>query len=232
MKRVFFLFFIVIIVGNFLCAQDREVLGDRAQQILKEITVEQFEDPGFWYGAIPGDMGVIMLNTREGKPVELQEGSDTRLEEDSKYNLPPGKHVLGVKVQFYKRAVTSFAIYPVRPIPIEGITKRISVWIAGRNFRHTLNIIVEDYFGVRHELTLGQLTFRGWQKLSVTIPGTIVQDEHHFTSRSGLKIVGFSIDCDLMESYGTFYMYFDDISAETDLFAEEYKDRDDIPDNW
>jgi hypothetical protein len=205
--------------------------GDRAQQILKEITVEQFEDPGFWYGAIPGDMGVIVLSTREGKPMELA-GADERVEEDEKYNLPAGKYVLGVKVKFYKRAVTSFAVYPVRPIPIEGISKRISVWVIGRNFRHKLKVIVEDFFGQKHELTMGKLTFKGWQKLSVTVPGHIVQHEHHFTSRTGLKIIGFKVDCNLMEAYGTFYMYFDDISAETDLFAEEYKDVDDIPDNW
>ena len=72
MKKVLFLFTIMILSSLFLFAQNRDDLGDRAQQILKEITVEQFEDPGFWYGAIPGDMGIIVLNTREGKPLELE----------------------------------------------------------------------------------------------------------------------------------------------------------------
>lgn len=231
MNKRLFLFIIVVITGLSLMQTSGDT-GDRAQQILKEITVEQFEDPGFWYGAIPGDVGVIVLSTREGKPRELAEGEDERVQQDDKYNLPAGKYVLGVKVKFYKRSVTSFSIHPVRPIPIEGISKRISVWVVGRNFRHKLKIIVEDFFGQKHELTMGELTFRGWQKLSVTIPGHIVQHEHHFTSRAGLKVTGFKVDCNLMETYGTFYMYFDDISAETDLFAEEYKDVDDIPDNW
>ncbi|MBN2533658.1 MAG: flagellar filament protein FlaA [Spirochaetales bacterium] len=231
MNKGLFLLVITIMMGlSFMQISGQS--GDRAQQILKEITVEQFEDPGFWYGSIPGDVGVIVLSTREGKPKELAEGEDARIEQDDKYNLPPGKYVLGVKVKFFKRSISTFSIHPVRPIPIEGISKRLSVWVIGRNFRHKLKIIVEDFFGQKHELTMGELTFRGWQKLSVTIPGHIVQHEHHYTSTAGLKVVGFKVDCNLVESYGTFYMYLDDLSAETDLFAEEYKDIDDIPDNW
>lgn len=229
MKRGLILFIIIIIMSLSLIQTSGQT-GDRAQQILKEITVDQFEDPGFWYGAIPGDVGVIVLSTREGKPKDLE--GDKRVQEDDKYSLPPGKNVLGVKVKFYKRAITNFAIYPLRPIPIEGISKRISVWVVGRNFRHTLKIIIEDFLGQKHELTMGELTFRGWKKLSVTIPGHILQHEQHFTSMSGIKVLGFKVYCNLAETYGTFYMYFDDLSAETDLFAEEYKDVDDIPDNW
>jgi hypothetical protein len=224
---------IVLFVANSVYAENGGNLGDRAQQILKEITVEQFEDPGLWYGSIPGDVGLITLSLREGKPKALEDiENNERLESDAKYNLPPGRFVLGVKVNFYRRSLSSFAIYPVRPIPIEGITKRISVWVIGRNFKHKLKIIVEDFFGIRHELTLGDLTFKGWQKMTVTIPGSIMQEEYHYTSKAGIKVVGFKVDCDLMESYGTFYIYFDDLSAETDLFAEEYRDEDDVPDNW
>jgi hypothetical protein len=231
MKRTAVLF-IVILLMSLSLIQTSSQTGDRAQQILKEITVDQFEDPGFWYGSIPGDVGVISLSTREGKPKELTEGEDKRILEDDKYSLPPGKNVLGIKVKFYKRSITNFAVYPRRPIPIEGISKRLSVWVVGRNFRHVLKIIVEDYFGQKHELTMGELTFKGWQKLSVTVPGHIIQHEHHFSTRAGLKVIGFKVYCNLMEAYGTFYMYLDDLSAETDLFAEEYKDVDDIPDNW
>jgi hypothetical protein len=237
MNKVRSIVIIIIAIVLFICqglySQSTLSLGDRAQQILKEITVEQFEDPGLWYGSIPGDVGIITLSLREGKPKELKETeSNERLESDARYNLPPGKFVLGVKVHFYRRSISSFAIYPVRPIPIEGITKRISVWVIGRNFKHTLKVIIEDFFGIRHELTLGALTFKGWQKLTVTVPGTIMQEEYHYTSKAGIKVVGFKVDCDLMESYGTFYIYFDDLSAGTDLFAEEYRDEDDVPDNW
>ncbi|MBN1698381.1 MAG: flagellar filament protein FlaA [Spirochaetales bacterium] len=224
---------VILFLGRGIYCQDKEILGDRAQQILKEITVEQFEDPGLWYGAIPSDVGIITLSLREGKPKNLLETENNeRLISDAQYGLPAGRYVLGAKIHFYKRSISSFSIYPVRPIPIEGITKRISVWVIGRNFRHKLKVIIEDFFGIRHELTMGDLTFKGWQKMTVTVPGSIMQEEYHYTNKAGIKIVGFKVDCDLLESYGTFYIYFDDLSAETDLFAEEYRDEDDVPDNW
>ena len=40
------------------------------------------------------------------------------------------------------------------------------------------------------------------------------------------------IDADILESYGTYYVYFDDLRAVTDLFAEESRDEDDMVDNW
>jgi hypothetical protein len=36
----------------------------------------------------------------------------------------------------------------------------------------------------------------------------------------------------MMESYGSYYVYFDDLRATTDLFAESYRDKDDMPDGW
>ncbi|MDR2049403.1 MAG: flagellar filament outer layer protein FlaA, partial [Treponema sp.] len=42
----------------------------------------------------------------------------------------------------------------------------------------------------------------------------------------------FRIDCDPMEAYGSYYIYFDDLRAVTDLFAEDIKDADDPSDMW
>jgi hypothetical protein len=35
-----------------------------------------------------------------------------------------------------------------------------------------------------------------------------------------------------MEAYGSYYIYFDDLRAVTDLFAEDIKDADDPSDMW
>jgi len=66
----------------------------------------------------------------------------------------------------------------------------------------------------------------------VAIPPRIVQDEYHFTQQRGIMLLGFKLEFDMMESYGTYYVYFDDMRATTDLFAEAYRDRDDMPDGW
>jgi hypothetical protein len=48
----------------------------------------------------------------------------------------------------------------------------------------------------------------------------------------GLKVLGFKIECDPMEAYGSYYVYFDDLRAVTDLFAEDNRDVDDMVDSW
>jgi hypothetical protein len=48
----------------------------------------------------------------------------------------------------------------------------------------------------------------------------------------GLKVIGFKIETDLLESFGSYYIYFDDMRAVTDLFAEDARDEDDMVDGW
>jgi hypothetical protein len=86
---------------------------------------------------------------------------------------------------------------------------------------------------------MGKLNFLGWKKLSVSIPPQnpdgrtgIVQRNFHYTNRMGIKVVGFRIECDPIESFGTYYVYFDDLRAVTDLFAEDLRDPDDMSDSW
>jgi hypothetical protein len=35
-----------------------------------------------------------------------------------------------------------------------------------------------------------------------------------------------------MEAFGSYYIYFDDLRAVTDLFAENNRDADDMTDGW
>ena len=79
---------------------------------------------------------------------------------------------------------------------------------------------------------MGKLNFMGWKQLTAAVPPRIVQDEYHFANLRGIKLLGFKIEFDMMESYGTYYVYFDDLRAVTDLFAESYRDKDDMPDGW
>ncbi len=205
-----------------------EIGVDTAQQKLKEVSVTRFEDAGFWFTRISRDFGLATVRRFEGAPMDKepipgeQEAGIT--EEDI--------YVLGVKVQYYKRAMESIEIYPIRPIAIEGICKTISVWVVGRNNNNVLRLIVSDFSGKRIELTMGKLNFTGWKKMTVAIPPTVVQRNYHYNNRMGIKVEGFIIDCDPMEAIGTYYVYFDDMRAVTDLFAEENRDTDDMQDIW
>jgi hypothetical protein len=48
----------------------------------------------------------------------------------------------------------------------------------------------------------------------------------------GIRVTGFRINCDPMEAQGSYYIYFDDLRAVTDLFAENDRDPDDMNDAW
>lgn len=199
-----------------------------AQQKLKEISVSKMEDAGFWYGVFPADNGFIEVRSFPGGPEDKEV-----IEDEETYGLAEADvNVVGSKVSFYRRGVIDFTIKPIRPLPIEGITKTVSIWVAGRNNNHRLELLVSDHFGNDAVIPMGKLNFSGWKKLTVTIPPHIKQRDYHYSDRMGLSIDGFNVRCDIDETYGRYYIYFDDIRAVTDLFAEESRDTDDMMDAW
>jgi len=212
---------------------------ETAQQKLKEVSIDQFEAAGFWGSTISSDEGVVTSRLFEGRPA----GSAAEPVADPRYvGQDPkvvNKYVLGVRTEFYARGYNEIFITAKRPIAIEGITKTLTVWVAGRNYNHILWVELKDFFGNDFELPMGKLNFQGWKKLSVAIPPQnpdgrtgIVQRNFHYTNHMGLKVVGFRIECDPMESFGSYYIYLDDLRAVTDLFAEDSRDPDDMPDSW
>jgi hypothetical protein len=213
---------------------------DSAQQNLEEVSVDKFEQEGYWRASISSDSGFISSR------LFLSDGPDGKAEEpilaeEANLNPPPeDKYVLGARVDFLRRGHASFTLTPVHPIPIRGITKTISVWAVGRNYNHKLSIIIRDYFGRTFELAMGTLNFQGWKKLTVAIPpqaedgrNGIVQQNYHYNNDIGISVVGFRVDCDPAETYGTYYLYLDDLRAVTDLFFEtDGRDKDDMADSW
>ena len=210
---------------------DPAVIGaDSAKQALKEVSVDLFEREGSWFASISPDYGVISARLFDGSPAGKQPLEENADVEDTK--------ALGVKTEFFRRGVNSFYIKAARPIPIEGITKTVSVWVAGRNQPHDMYLLVQDYFGNNFELYMGNLAFSGWKKMTVAVPPSpdgergIVQHSAYFGDRPGLRVVGFRVDCDPMKARGTYYVYFDDLRAVTDLYDMENRNEDDMVDNW
>ncbi len=208
---------------------DASKLGkDQAQQQLVEVSVTKLEDSAFWTGAMAIDDGIVTLRSLPGSPASKKPAEGDVLNKINEQDT----RVLGVRVDFYHRGVIDFSVHPTAPLPVAGISKTISVWVAGRNFNHTLKVLIEDYFGRPMELTLGKLTFMGWKKLTVAVPPSITQTDYHFAYKDGIKITGFKIECDPLEAMGTYYMYIDDIRVVTDLFGEARRDADDMTDGW
>jgi hypothetical protein len=239
MKKVLIIA-IFLLIGSFIYAQteiggpDPQRLGiESAQQMLKEISVDKFEHDGFWRSTMSSDEGYAASRLFSGSPA----GKEPILEEAG-LNIQD-QYVFGTRVDFLHRGYNSFRIYPTRPIPIEGITKTVSVWVAGRNYNHDLTLLIQDFFGRYYEFYMGKLNFMGWKKMTAVIPpqaddgfSGVVQRNYHYNSNMGIKIVGFRIDCDPLETYGSYYIYLDDLRATTDLFSEYHRDPDDMVDGW
>jgi len=237
MKRYSIVALSLLCTGILFAQQGTNVSSsmDTAQQNLKEISLDKFEHDGYWHGAISPDAGFISARLFEGFPAGQEE---RRIPDEEGLNIQD-KHVLGVKVDFLRRGHANFYLYPRRPIPVEGITKTISVWAVGRNYNHTLKVLIQDFYGRQFELTMGKLNFQGWKQLTVAVPSQplvgktgIVQQDYHYTNQMGIKIIGFKVECDPAEAMGTYYLYLDDLRAVTDLFVENSRDPDDMDDAW
>ena len=206
---------------------------ESGQQQLKEVSVDKFEQDGFWYATMSTDEGYITSRLFSGGP-----SGKEQIPDENDLDIPDN-YVLGARVDYLRRGYNSFTLRPIRPIPIEGVTKTVSVWVVGRNFEHDLKLLIQDFYGRNYEIYMGKLNFQGWKKMTVAIPpqspdgvNGVIQRSYHYNNQMGIRITGFRIECDPMEAYGNYYIYFDDLRAITDLFAENDRDEDDMMDGW
>ena len=200
---------------------------DTAQISLKEVSVNKFEDAAFWTVRISLDDGIATSRLFAGGPNE--ENGKQPLADDQE----PDGNVLGVRVDYFRRGNTLISVAPVRPLVVPGITKTVSVWVAGRNYNHVLNVRVRDFIGREFSIPMGTLNFSGWKKLTIAVPPSVEQVHPHYPERQGIQIVGFTIDPALTETYGSYYVYFDDLRVWTDLFSQDAgTNPNDLPDNW
>lgn len=180
---------------------------------LQEVQVSTMNDPSAWVGQMRRNDGLITVRSFEGGAADKEPLNGEESESDEQ------NRILGTRIQFLRRSLSQFTIKAVNPIPIQGVTKTISVWVAGRNTQHTLSIVIRDYEGRRHELVLGQLDFSGWKQLSVSIPENVVQNDPNYGHIAGITFEEFIVHADLLESRGTFFLWLDDVRALVDMFA-------------
>jgi len=193
-------------------------------QLLADIPIAHFEDADAWVSSMPIDQGIIFSMRRKGRPLEVPAIDPN---DGTKSDF-----VLGVKVAFNQRGYAHFRVRPPRPIKVPGITKAVTVWVCGRSFKHRMYLHVHDFKGAEMILDMGLIDFVGWKKLSIAIPVTVEQDNYHNTEWRGISFAGFSIRCDPADTYGIYYIYYDELRAITDVYNEEYRDEDDMQDGW
>jgi hypothetical protein len=219
---------------SFSQSSDPDSVSSANSQIV-EIRLSGFEDASFWKVAMPIDQGVISKMSKKGYPRDLSGDDSIIAKRDKKYDIPRNyarDKVLGIKVEYITRGYNWFTLKPVKPIMVEGVCQSLSVWVAGRNYKHWLRAIIQNFYGEDMLVYVDRLNFIGWKELMVSIPETVVQRDFHFVDKIGIKFNGFVVECDPMETFGVYYIYFDEMRAMTDVFNEKTRDIDDMHDDW
>ncbi|MFP4643493.1 MAG: flagellar filament outer layer protein FlaA, partial [Spirochaetales bacterium] len=188
---------------------DPEGLGqDVAQQRLQEISVTKFEESSLFNVSMSSDYGLTEFRRFEGSPDDKE---PIEAEENVGFGDMGDSYVLGARADFYRRGASRITIEPTRPIAVPGLVKTMSVWVVGRNANHELYLLVEDIRGDLKEIRVGEMNFSGWRKMTVAIPPDIEQQDPRVSDRTGLRFRGLMIRPDMMQTYGNYYVYFDDL---------------------
>ncbi len=205
------------------------VPADTGRQLLREMLVTSFEDPTLWRISISEDEGTTKVRRISGGPA-LEKKQN--LGQEEKNIFPGDEYVLGVKAEFYRRSETVIDMELQKAMFIPGIAKKLSLWVLGRDKRHTLSARVLDMNGNILTLPIGQLNFSGWKKLEVVIPESFAQEDLRRGNFYGMYLLGLRIDTYFQDTVGSYYVYFDDLRVIRDAMIDANKSEDDISDGW
>ena len=64
------------------------------------------------------------------------------------------------------------------------------------------------------------------------MPANVKQEDFRGQVEHGISFTGIFIKVDPRDSYGKYYIYFDNLVAKTDMYLETYREEDDPIDNW
>ncbi len=188
-----------------------------ADEELTTVLVDNFEVPQGWKPSIPLDFGTSKAMYKDGSPQEIA-GDNNR-------------SVLGVKTIFFRRNYGWMSIDKPYPLSLKNVVRGFSVWIAGRNTRHTFFIKVRDLVNNRMRLPGGEMRFQGWKKINVPVSGAVVQSRPS-SNTYGLDFLGFHISfvADDIITTEPYLVYFDYLTASMNLAPSQATD--DMSDDW
>lgn len=197
-------------------------------KIVQTFVLDSFEKPGDWLAAFSpffakkydkGKKMYMLDNTKcaakvfDGKPWGIKSKEE--------------KKVLAVKASFDRKSYNWVEVYPKIPLSIRGRCESIDVWVWGGNFRYRLEVHLKDYLGFKHVVNVGWLNYIGWRNLRIKVPLHIPQSENYIPKLKVLKFIKFVMWADPGERAEGFYVYFDRMQIQTDIYIERF-DGDDL----
>lgn len=208
----------------------------QSQSPLVQIDLEDFEEAEDWYAKSTTPLG-------ETKTLKLVQRGEIRATDDENMRPPEGEalsvevdpnnpnHILGVKTYFVDRGFDRVEVKPPHSYVLKGKVRQFSIWVLGRNYRHTMYLKVRDYRGRFHKIRLGRLDFFGWRKFTVAVPGWIPQSTRFALLDKNLQFLSIFVVSDVHEVGGEFYFYVDGLKALVDKSELVYPGSE-IKDNW
>ena len=234
MKKInllLFSLFILFCLFNTAMAQEEkseakgEMIGDMyypkesSQQKLSVILVEDFENCDTWTALMPPNQGFARAKKVLGASKAVKEGGGN------------STYCLGIKEWCYRRGFNWTEIKPPDPIVVVGQIKGLSIWAAGRNYRHHLEIWIRNYQNIEYPIDMGSLNYKGWRKLEARVPMFIPYYTKYVPQYKPVYITRFVIRHDPDEISGNYYIYLDDLQAIVDSFEDSFDGIDMINEN-
>lgn len=160
---------------------------------------------------------------------------------------PEGRElrVLGAQGAFTRQGYNFLEFIPVeenddgemvpRAIDIPGQVRFLDMWVWGSNFDYYIDVHVRDYRGMTHVLNLGNINYRGWRNLRIEIPTWIPQSTRYTAELRAGEFISDLRSLELTkivlwtrpgERVNGFFVYFDEIKVETDMFREPFDGED------
>lgn len=138
---------------------------------------------------------------------------------------------MGLQVKFNRMGNNWVDIVPAKngenglepyEIPFKGNIHRLDMWVWGAGYYYDMEILVRDCHGRVHTLPVGNLAFKGWKNLSVSIPANVLQSSRYLGNRNVLNFVAFRIRTRPTEQVDDFYFFIDEFKALTNVFIDSY----------
>ena len=238
-KIVVFFALVVLVTGQLFSQQQNQAAAPNQQAakpgnkaVLVDKVLNDFENAEDWRAFSTSPLEETRAQKRPQRgPIEDNYDPKSLTDEERRLFIPGENNVLGVKGFFKDRGFDRIEVKPPHEYIIKGIGRQLSVWVLGRNYRHTLYVKFKDFAGKIYKLRMGRLDFFGWRKMTVVIPGWLRQSVRFSLFNKNLKFVSFFVESDTNEVGGTFYFYLDQLSIKIDRTGENYPGNQ-IKDLW
>lgn len=150
-----------------------------------------------------------------GKPLGLPAGIEEKQQT-----------IFGVKASFWRKGFNWIIVKPQQPIKLTGIVKSFDFWVWGGNYEWDIYLYLKDYKGYVYYLKVGDLKFTGWRNFRTKIPEWMPQYEPYVPYVRPLDFVKFKLISAPQERADRFFIYFDYMQLQTDIYMERFNGDD------